>query len=90
METPFDSVESAQHFVALLTEAIADARREIREDTEVATTAGAARQVEALRLVEHKLSKLASHMDASSRILNDLRLLRRLLLRQDAESPGGA
>jgi hypothetical protein len=80
METPFDSVESAQHFVALLNEAIAEARQEIQQDTETATTAGAARQVEALRLVEHKLAQLAAHMSASSRILNDLRMLRRLLL----------
>jgi hypothetical protein len=83
METPFDSVESAQHFVALLNEAIADARREIQEDTEAAAKAGATRQVEALRLVEHKLSQLAAHMHASSRILNDLRMLRRLLLGTD-------
>jgi hypothetical protein len=83
METPFDSVESTQHFVALLNEAIADARREIREDTETATNAGATRQVEALRLVEHKLSQLAAHMEASSRILNDLKMLRRLLLERE-------
>ena len=80
MDTPFDSVESAQHFVALLNEAITDAWREIREDAETATKAGSARQVEALRLVEHKLSQLATHMQASSRILNDLKMLRRLLL----------
>jgi hypothetical protein len=85
METPFDSVESAQHFVALLNEAIADARHEIKEDTEAAARAGAARQVEALQLVEHKLAQLATHMQASSRILNDLRMLRRLLLREETD-----
>lgn len=81
--TPFESIESAQHFVALLAEAIADARQEISEDTATATSASAARQVEALRLVDHKLSQLAAHMHASSRILNDLRKLRRLLLGQE-------
>jgi hypothetical protein len=81
--TPFESIESAQHFVALLAEAIADARQEIREDTETATAASAVRQVEALRLVDHKLSQLAAHLHASSKILNDLRKLRRLLIGQE-------
>ena len=81
-ETPFDSVESAQHFVALLAEAIADARDEIRQDAEAATAAHAERQVQALRLVEHKLSQLSVHMHASRRLLNDLKMLRRVLLGQ--------
>jgi hypothetical protein len=81
-QTPFDSVESAQHFVALLAEAIAEARAEIKVDTAAATAASAARQVEALHLVEHKLSQLAAHVHASRRILNDLKMLRRLLLGQ--------
>ena len=83
MDTPFDSVESAQHFVALLNEAIADARQEIQEDIAAATKASAARQLEALRLVDHKLSQLATHTQASSRILNDLKMLRRLLLERE-------
>jgi hypothetical protein len=80
--SPFESVESAQHFVALLADVIAEARQEIREDTEAAIAARAARQVEALRLVDHKLSQLAAHVQASGRILNDLRMLRRVLLAQ--------
>ena len=84
-ETPFDSVESAQHFVALLAEAIAEARDEIKEDTDAATAAAAARQVDALRLVEHKLAQLAAHVHASSRILNDLKMLRRVLQAQTDE-----
>lgn len=84
--TPFESVESAQRFVALLSEAIAEARQEIKDDTDAATGALATRQIDALRLVEHKLSQLAAHMHASSRILNDLRMLRRLLRGQDEDS----
>jgi hypothetical protein len=84
--TPFESVESAQHFVALLAEAIAEARQEIEEDFETATAARAARQVEALRLVDHKLSQLAAHVHACSRILNDLKMLRRVLLAQTDEA----
>jgi hypothetical protein len=82
-QTPFETVESAQRFVALLAEAIAEARQDIREDTETAMAVRAERQVEALHLVEHKLSQLAAHVHASSRILNDLKRLRRLLLGQD-------
>jgi hypothetical protein len=81
-DTPFDSVESAQHYVALLIEAIGDARKEIQEDM---TAAAATRQLEALRLVDHKLNQLDVHLHAASRILNDLRMLRRVLLGQASE-----
>ena len=41
---------------------------------------GAQRRLEALQLVAYKLDQLARHTDGSRRILNDLRILRRLLL----------
>ena len=84
--TPFESVESAQRFVVLLSEAIAEARQEIKDDTDAAIGALATRQLDALRLVDHKLSQLAAHVHTSSRILNDLRMLRRLLRGQDEDA----
>jgi hypothetical protein len=41
-----------------------------------------AKQREALRLVFYNLEKLSQHLKAGSRILNDLRSLRRLLLQE--------
>jgi hypothetical protein len=81
-ETPFDSIEGSQEYVALLAEAIAEARQEVDADIAVALGegAGAERRAEALQLVSYNLAKLTLHISTSRRILNDLRTLRRLLL----------
>ena len=79
--TPFDSIEGAQEYVGMLGLAIEEARRAIQAQVVVAIkTRGAERRLEALRLVEYKLDQLRDHIGPSSRILNDLRTLRRLLL----------
>jgi hypothetical protein len=80
-ETPFDSIEGAQEYVALLAEALEEAAAAIEQDTGATDgTAGAERRLQALRLVSYKLSQLRVHLTASRRLLNDLRTLRRLLL----------
>jgi hypothetical protein len=79
-ETPFDSIENAQDYLHLLLEAISDARQDIAADLKSTEQAGLARRVEALRLVQYKMDKLEQHLRSSSRVLNDLRTLRRLLL----------
>lgn len=79
-ETPFDSIEGSQEYVALLAEAIEDARKDVDTDIAVALTEGADRRLEALQLVSYNLGKLTLHITTSRRILNDLRTLRRLLL----------
>lgn len=81
-ETPFDSVESAQHYIMLLIEETGEDRKEIETDIKEAAGRDLTRQLEALRLVDHKLHQLGVHLHATSRILNDLRMLRRLLLGQ--------
>jgi len=93
-ETPFDHIESAHQYVDLLAEAIEETRREIDEEMETATVAGAERRRKALLLVSYNLAKLSFHMRTSRRILNDLRSLRRLLLAERQEltragAPGG-
>jgi len=82
LQTPFDSVENAHEYVRLLVEAIAEAKAEIEADL-VATKPD--RRVEALRVVQFKLDKLEQHLKASSRLLNDLRTLRRLLFEERPE-----
>jgi hypothetical protein len=77
---PFTSIESAYEYVALLREALDDAYSANQHDTEAAQrTVGTTRRVEALLLVDCKLNQLRQHMLASLIILNDLRMLRRLL-----------
>lgn len=79
-ETPFDNIEGSHEYVALLAEAIEEARREIEEEVAAAEQQNAERRKEALLLVSYNLGKLDLHIRNSRRILNDLRTLRRLLL----------
>ena len=84
-QTPFDSVENAQQYVRLLLDAILEGKREIDADLAAGTDARLGRRLQALQLVQFKLDKLAHHLHSSSRLLNDLRTLRRLLLDERAE-----
>ncbi len=66
----------------LLGEAIAEAKSEIEADLAVAAKAKSERRLQALQIVQFKLDKLEQHLKTSSRLLNDLRSLRRLLLEE--------
>lgn len=87
-ETPFDSVEGSHEYVALLAEAIDEARREVEAEIADADRDGAERRKEALLLVSYNLAKLNLHITNSRRILNDLRTLHRLLLGERKLSVG--
>lgn len=84
---PFGSIESAQEYLRLLAEAVQEAQLTFPDDvvdsapTDEQTRA---RRLEAMQLVSYKLSQLADHVNASRCVLNDLRTLRRLLLRERA------
>jgi len=82
LQTPFDSVENAHQYVRLLVEAITEAKGEIVADISAAAQAKSERRVQALQIVQFKLDKLERHLQSSSRLLNDLRTLRRLLLEE--------
>lgn len=79
-ETPFDSIEGSHEYIALLAEALDEARRDVEAEVAAADRDGAERRKEALLLVSFNLAKLNLHITTSRRILNDLRSLRRLLL----------
>ena len=81
-ETPFDNIESAQQFVELLIEAIEESRRDVNADIALLEGNRSGRSKQALQLVSANLVKLSQHMTTSRRILNHLRTLRRLLLRE--------
>ena len=87
-ETPFDNIEGSHEYVAMLAEAIVEARQEIEEEVRLAAKEGAERRKQALLLVAHNLDKLNLHISASRRILNDLRTLRRLLLAERTFTAG--
>jgi hypothetical protein len=79
---PFDSIESAHEFVALLEESIEDAVLEVKDHIQTAKSERDQRRSEALTLAMYKMSQLSSHMHKSRRILNDLRTIRRLLFQE--------
>jgi hypothetical protein len=81
-ELPFDSIEGAQEYLTLLLEALEEARTGVEHDVSVVGTTNTERRLEALRLVSYKLNQLHGHLTSSHRLLNDLRTLRRLLLRE--------
>jgi hypothetical protein len=84
-ETPFDSIEGSHRYIAMLFDAIEEAQADVDSEIGIAVADRAARRKEALQIVAFNLNKLAAHMVASRRILNDLRTLQRLLLE---ERPG--
>jgi DNA repair exonuclease SbcCD ATPase subunit len=84
-QRPFDNIDSAHDYVRLLAEQIHDVETEIAEDIAEAAGSGFTRRVDALQLVSHKLKQLKQHLAASSRVLNDLRALRRLLIGQERD-----
>jgi hypothetical protein len=79
-ETPFDNIEGSHEYVAMLAEALEEARRDVETEVAAADRDGADRRKQALLLVSYNLAKLNLHITTSRRILNDLRSLRRLLL----------
>ncbi len=79
-DNPFSTIESAQDFVKLLTKAVHEAKQELEALVEREPASEVSRRLDALRISLYSVSKLEIHMHHSSRILNDLRTLRRLLL----------
>lgn len=83
----FDSVESAHEYVQLLAEVVGHAKEEVSEDVIREADSDLPRRLEALRLLLYNLEKLEQHLKKSSRILNDVRSLRRLLFEERREKP---
>ena len=78
--TPFDRIEGTLEYIGLLRETIQTTKIEVQRDVVHAQSERAERRLQALQLVTYKLERLGRHIDASHRLLNDLRTLRRLLL----------
>jgi len=82
-QNPFDTIESAHEYLRMLGSMLEEVQATTPGEFEVVEGVNAddrARREQALRLVLYKLDQLRHHVAAGSRILNDLRTLRRLLL----------
>ena len=81
-DTPFDNIENAQEYLALLSRELDAAKQETQADIAREADSQIPRRRDALRLVVYTLEKLEQHIKVSRRLLNDLRTLRRLLLEE--------
>ena len=86
LQTPFESIEGAQEYLRLLAEEVACVLQEIESDRSESARLGRSRRLDALHLACYKLQRLGHHVDAGKRILNDLRMLRRLFERDLGKS----
>lgn len=82
IEQPFDSIESAQDFMNVLAGTILDEMKDLKRDYELAVREGEERRARAIELALFKLKTLCCYVQKSRRALNDLRMLRRLILNE--------
>jgi hypothetical protein len=75
---PFETIESAHEFMVVLETVIAEAQSELQA---MLNDVSDERRTEALRLALFKISQLDAQTRKSRRILNDLGLIRSLLVR---------
>ncbi len=85
LRTPFDSIENAQEYLVLLSEAIRETTEALQSEAPAEADKQSVRVLRAVQLIQYDLQKLASHVNVSCRLLNDLRMLRRVLHAQVGE-----
>jgi len=86
-KSPFDRIEAAQQYLALLSKSVADNRQRVEADMMEATNHNSQRFLEVLRLGVYNLEQLEKHLKASRQMLNNLRKLRRLLSKENPANP---
>jgi len=84
LEGPFDTIESAQDFMRVLHETVLEAMKDLDRDYHIAVKDGQLRRAQAVGLAMYKLKMLTCNVHKSRRMLNDLRMLRRLILNERA------
>jgi len=82
IEQPFESIESAHEFMNLLADTALEAMNDLKRDRDSALRDGAERRARAIELAVFKLKMLGCYVHKSRRMLNDLRILRRLILNE--------
>jgi hypothetical protein len=84
VERPFESIESAHEYLSVLATTVLEAMGDLKRDQDKAAREGAQRKAEAIGLAIYKLKLLNCSVCKSRRMLNDLRILRRLILNERA------
>ena len=82
IDQPFDTIESAQEFMNVLAATTLDVMRDLKRDREQALRDGETRRAQAIDLAIFKLKMLGCYVYKGRRMLNDLRILRRLILNE--------
>lgn len=86
---PFDTIESAQEFLALLSQSICQTMGDVDDELRAAVAGSVKRRAQALELTCFKLKQLRSHVVVAEKLLKDLRTLRDLLCK-DAKATSSA
>jgi hypothetical protein len=81
---PFDTIESAQEFMALLHQSLQEALDDVEDKLSDGVAANMPRRARALELAAFKLNQLRSHIISTERLLKDLHTLRDLLGKESA------
>lgn len=82
IEQPFESIESAHEYMNILAATTLEVMSDLKRDRDLALRDGDARRAQAIDLAIFKLKMLGCHVHKSRRMLNDLRILRRLILNE--------
>jgi hypothetical protein len=82
IERPFDSIESAQEYMNILADTTLEVMGDLKRDRDRAVREGEVRRAQAIDLAIFKLKMLGCHVHKSRRMLNDLRMIRRLILNE--------
>jgi hypothetical protein len=82
IEQPFESIESAHGYMNILATTILEVMGELQRDRDRALRDGDQRRAQAIDLAIFKLKTLNCYVFKSRRTLNDLRILRRLILNE--------
>jgi len=82
IEQPFESIESAHDYMNILATTVLEVMGELQRDRDRALRDGDLRRAQAIDLAIFKLKTLGCYVFKSRRALNDLRILRRLILNE--------
>jgi hypothetical protein len=82
IEQPFDTIEGAHEYMNILASTALEVTSALNRDHDIALRAGDTRRAQAIDLAMFKLKMLNCYVFKSRRMLNDLRILRRLILNE--------
>ena len=82
MGQPFDSIESAHEYMNLLATTALETMNDLKRDRDLALKENEVRRAQAIELAIFKLKMFGTYVYKSRRMLNDLRILRRLILNE--------